>query len=79
VVNSLPVAGSKSSWIAEFGQLPVKWGIPVKVHGRSISDILWNMILVRAGTKRTFAEKICSENNSVLFDYGTPMAQKPDF
>ena len=29
---------------------------------------------------RTFAEYICSENNSAnLFDYGTPTAEKPDF
>jgi hypothetical protein len=28
---------------------------------------------------RTLAEDRCSENNSVLFDYGTPVAEKADF
>jgi hypothetical protein len=29
--------------------------------------------------KRTLVENICAENNSNLFDYGTPTAGKPDF
>jgi hypothetical protein len=28
---------------------------------------------------RTLSENICSENNTNLFDYGTPVANKPDF
>jgi hypothetical protein len=29
--------------------------------------------------KRDLVENICSENNGILFDYGTPVAAKPDF
>jgi hypothetical protein len=29
--------------------------------------------------KQTLAENICAENNTNLFDYGTPTADKPDF
>ena len=29
--------------------------------------------------KRDLVENICSENNGILFDYGTPVAKTPDF
>jgi len=39
----------------------------------------WQALRRYQKAKREFVENICSENNSNLFDYGTPTALKPDF
>jgi hypothetical protein len=39
----------------------------------------WQAMRRYQRAKRTLVENICSENNSNLFDYGTPTADKPDF
>jgi hypothetical protein len=39
----------------------------------------WQALRQYDRKNRTFAENICSENNSNLFDYGTPTAERPDF
>ena len=39
----------------------------------------WKALRRYQKNKREFVENICSENNSNLFDYGTPTALKPDF
>ena len=39
----------------------------------------WQALRQYDRKKRDFAELICSENNSNLFDYGTPRAERPDF
>lgn len=37
------------------------------------------MRVYRRGGDRPLVENICAENNSNLFDYGTPTAKTPDF
>jgi hypothetical protein len=39
----------------------------------------WQALRQYDRVNRTLSEDICSENNSILFDYGTPTAEKPDF
>jgi hypothetical protein len=39
----------------------------------------WQALRQYDRKNRTFTELICSENNSKLFDYGTPTAERPDF
>jgi len=39
----------------------------------------WQALRRYQKSTRTLAENICSENNTNLFDYGTPVANKPDF
>jgi hypothetical protein len=39
----------------------------------------WQGILRWGRVQRTLPEEVCAEGNFVLFDYGTPVADKPDF
>ena len=39
----------------------------------------WQAILRWGRVQRTLPELVCTEGNFVLFDYGTPVADKPDF
>ena len=39
----------------------------------------WQALRQYDRKNRTFTELVCSENNSKLFDYGTPAAERPDF
>jgi hypothetical protein len=39
----------------------------------------WQALRQFERVNRTLSEDICSENNSILFDYGTPVAERPDF
>jgi hypothetical protein len=39
----------------------------------------WQAVKRYARQKRMLVENSCAENNDILFDYGTPKADKPDF
>jgi hypothetical protein len=39
----------------------------------------WQALRQYDRVNRALNEDVCAENNSVLFDYGTPTAEKPDF
>ena len=39
----------------------------------------WSAIQRYRRVQRTMIEQVCAENNTPLFDYHTPVAEKPDF
>jgi hypothetical protein len=39
----------------------------------------WQAVKRYAQGKKDLVENICAENNDIMFDYGTPKANKPDF
>ena len=39
----------------------------------------WTAIENLRRVRRAWHEEVCAENNALLFDFGTPVANKPDF
>ena len=51
----------------------------ITIEDQDTFNLPWQVSLRWRRVQETLPEVICSENNLNLFDYGMPVANKPDF